>query len=332
VLGAAAIAALITIVPEWVAAGYVQTRSTESSPPVTPVAGQLPLRLAFDPGNTQTAAARTRYFVASLSSRESPHFVVESEGSETMRQDNASIFSRDRGRSSRDVPIVTPPKTSTAAPIISAEAQLHIPLPVRRPIVAHQGETLHKIAPSSDARTLTGSAQNPSFGAFAWLQKIFRSKDAQKINELASGTGSRTAVYDIKGHRVYLPNGEKLEAHSGLGKWLDDVRYVNVRDRGPTPPNVYQLALRESPFHGVQAIRLNPIGSGNMYGRKGILAHPYMLGANGQSNGCVSVQDYSKFLRAFLKGEISRLIVVADLAEVPARAKYAQVDASSAVY
>ena len=61
-----------------------------------------------------------------------------------------------------------------------------------------------------------------------------------------------------------------------------------------------------------------------MYGREGMLAHSYMLGANGQSNGCVSVQDYSKFLQAFLRGDINRLIVVADLAEVPSKAKYAQ--------
>src|SRR6516165_6901291 len=40
-------------------------------------------------------------------------------------------------------------------------------------------------------------------------------------------------------------------------------------------------------FHGVRAIRLSPIDGSRMYGRAGILAHPYMLGANGQSNGCV---------------------------------------------
>ena len=52
-----------------------------------------------------------------------------------------------------------------------------------------------------------------------------------------------------------------------------------------------------------------------MYGRAGMLAHPYMLGPDGQSNGCVSVQDYSRFLEAFLRGEIDRLIVVPKLAD-----------------
>jgi hypothetical protein len=124
---------------------------------------------------------------------------------------------------------------------------------------------------------------------------------------------SRTAVYDIAAHTVYLPNGQRLEAHSGLGERLDDPRSVNVRMRGPTPPNVYELALREEPFHGVMAIRLNPLDDGKMFGRDGMLAHSYMMGPNGQSNGCVSFRDYEKFLQAFLKGEVDRLVVVPEL-------------------
>jgi hypothetical protein len=136
---------------------------------------------------------------------------------------------------------------------------------------------------------------------------------------------SRTAVYDIAAHTVYLPNGDRLEAHSGLGDKLDDPRYVHVRMRGPTPPNVYELALREEPFHGVRAIRLNPVDDGKMFGRDGMLAHTYMLGANGQSNGCVSFRDYRKFLSAFLNGEVDRLVVVANLGSKPshiARPRY----------
>jgi hypothetical protein len=121
---------------------------------------------------------------------------------------------------------------------------------------------------------------------------------------------SRTAVYDISARAVYMPNGEKLEAHSGLYDKLDDPRYVNVKMRGPTPPNVYELTLREQLFHGVRAIRLNPVDEGKMYGRAGMLAHTYMLGPNGDSNGCVSFRDYNKFLQAFLRGEVDRLVVV----------------------
>ena len=123
----------------------------------------------------------------------------------------------------------------------------------------------------------------------------------------------RTAVYDIAAHTVYLPDGNKLEAHSGLGNQQDDPHYVGVKDQGPTPPNVYNLALREQMFHGIPAIRLNPVDEGRMFGRDGILAHPYMMSASGQSNGCVSIKDYPAFLNAFLEGEITRLVVVPHL-------------------
>jgi hypothetical protein len=45
--------------------------------------------------------------------------------------------------------------------------------------------------------------------------------------------------------------------------------------------------------------------------------HTYMLGPNGQSNGCVSFSDYPAFLNAFLSGEVNRLVVVEYLANSP---------------
>ena len=120
-----------------------------------------------------------------------------------------------------------------------------------------------------------------------------------------------TAVYDVAAHTVYMPHGTRLEAHSGLGDRLDDPRHVNERNRGATPPNVYELEPREQPFHGVQALRLKPVGSGDIYGRTGLLAHTYMLGPNGDSNGCVSFKNYNAFLQAFQNGEVKRLVVVA---------------------
>ena len=129
---------------------------------------------------------------------------------------------------------------------------------------------------------------------------------------------ARTAIYDITAQMVYLPNGERLEAHSGLGGFMDDPRYVHKKNRGATPPNTYTLTLRESLFHGVQAIRLTPVSEANMFDRDGILAHSYMLGPNGQSNGCVSFHDYPKFLRAYLRGEIDRIVVVSRLTSPPA--------------
>lgn len=127
-------------------------------------------------------------------------------------------------------------------------------------------------------------------------------------------SAARTAVYDISARVVHMPNGDKLEAHSGLGDKLDDPRFAHVRMQGVTPPHVYDLTEREALFHGVRALRLNPVGgSGAIHGRAGLLAHTYLLGPNGDSNGCVSFRDYDKFLQAFLRGEVRRLVVVAKM-------------------
>ena len=129
-----------------------------------------------------------------------------------------------------------------------------------------------------------------------------------------AGYDRATAVYDISARTVYLPDGTRLEAHSGLGDYLDDPRHVDVRMRGATPPHVYELQPREELFHGVAALRLVPVGGdGSVYGRAGLLAHTYMLGPNGDSNGCVSFKDYDAFLKAFQDGKITRLAVVAKL-------------------
>lgn len=132
---------------------------------------------------------------------------------------------------------------------------------------------------------------------------------------------SHTAIYDIVAHTVYLPDGRRLEAHSGLGRFLDDPRYVTQKTRGPTPPNVYRLTMREQIFHGVRALRLNPEDGHKMFGRDGILAHTYMLGPSGQSFGCVSFKNYPEFLNAFLRGEIDRLVVVPHLENPPSSAR-----------
>jgi hypothetical protein len=125
---------------------------------------------------------------------------------------------------------------------------------------------------------------------------------------------SATAVYDIANATVHMPDGTKLEAHSGVGPARDDPRLAHAKMRGVTPPHVYDLKLRESLFHGVRAIRMNPIGGeAAIFGRTGILAHSYLLGPRGDSHGCVSFKNYDAFLQAFLRGEIKRMVVVARL-------------------
>ena len=123
-----------------------------------------------------------------------------------------------------------------------------------------------------------------------------------------------TAVYDISAHKVYLPDGTTLEAHSGLGDMLDDPSHAAVHNRGVTPPTLYDLQPREALFHGVKALRLIPVdGENATYGRSGLLAHTYMLGPNGDSNGCVSFKDYEAFLDAYESHKVTRLAVVTRL-------------------
>jgi hypothetical protein len=165
------------------------------------------------------------------------------------------------------------------------------------------GRSAPKLASVTPSSPLAGAAK-----------KRLRTADASNPGASAD---SHTAIYDISAHTVYLPNGRRLEAHSGLGSEMDDPRYITSKSRGPTPPNVYDLTLREELFHGVRAIRLNPVDEGKMFGRAGMLAHTYMLGPNGQSNGCVSFNDYPAFLNAFLRGEVDRLVVVDHLGNAP---------------
>ena len=139
--------------------------------------------------------------------------------------------------------------------------------------------------------------------------------DTRSQNPMMGGAppyDRQTAVYDIAAKMVYLPDGTRLEAHSGLGSRMDDPKSSHVRMQGVTPPHIYELKPRETLFHGVPALRLTPIGGEEkIYGRDGLLAHSYMLGPSGQSNGCVSFKDYYAFLDAYKNKGIRRLAVLA---------------------
>ncbi|WP_234682655.1 DUF2778 domain-containing protein [Bradyrhizobium monzae] len=126
----------------------------------------------------------------------------------------------------------------------------------------------------------------------------------------ALGYDSRTAVYDISAKALYLPSGVALEAHSGMGALMDDPQHVDQRMVGATPPATYDLKPREKLFHGVRALRLTPTDGTSALGRVGLLTHTYMLGPRGDSNGCVSIKDYDRFMKAYDNGEFNRLVVV----------------------
>ncbi len=196
------------------------------------------------------------------------------------------------------------------APVARAPAKA-VPLPPARPVLAHQELAR---APVEPPPVQVAAAAPPP--PVAIPEKRLALREAAGREPALSEADSRTAVYDITTSTVHMPNGQKLEAHSGLYDKMDDPRFIRVRMRGPTPPNVYELTEREALFHGVRAIRLNPVDRGKMFGRDGMLAHSYMLGPNGQSNGCVSFKNYDKFLQAFLRGEVDRLVVVSALGDM----------------
>jgi hypothetical protein len=200
-----------------------------------------------------------------------------------------------------------------------------VPLPRSRPLEASLEPAPDAPAPAaeSDNRTVlqkladflparaTMASLSPTDGLFS-----------EKPDLGALGYDNLTAVYDISARAVYLPNGSKLEAHSGMGSLMDDPAHVNERMVGATPPNVYDLKPREHLFHGVQALRMIPVGDSDTLGRSGLLTHSYMLGPNGDSNGCVSIRNYDKFLSAYKNGEIKRLVVVPSLNDAASVARH----------
>lgn len=195
-----------------------------------------------------------------------------------------------------------------------------IPLPRSRPATAdlesRPGSAVAQAndAPRPDDRTLLKKLSDLLPGRITLASLTPDGGLFRQGPDLGSlGYDNLTAVYDISAHAVYLPNGLSLEAHSGIGSLKDDPEHANVPNTGATPPAVYALKPREQLFHGVQALRMIPAEGSSTNGRSGLLAHSYMLGPNGDSNGCVSIRDYDRFLKAFNDGEINRLVVVPSL-------------------
>jgi len=214
------------------------------------------------------------------------------------------------GGQSREEQNVQP---APSAPTVEAA----IPLPRARPVLANLQSVRNDPAPaSSDNRTMFEKLADlvPMRFSLASLTPgdglLGERKDLTAL-----GYDGQTAVYDISAQAVYLPNGTKLEAHSGLGGLMDNPAYVDKRMVGATPPNVYDLKPREKLFHGVAALRMTPVGENEMHGRNGLLVHSYLLGPNGDSNGCVSIKEYDRFLAAYTNGEVKRLVVVPSLRE-----------------
>lgn len=190
------------------------------------------------------------------------------------------------------------------APETAQDMPDSIPLPSFRPQIA-------KIAPAAQPKTGTEAVEKE----VAMLRP--EKPTIPSVAARPSAVGARTAVYEIETATVHMPNGDKLEAHSGLGTMRDNPKYVHVKMKGSTPPSSYKLTMREALFHGVEALRLTPESGVNPHGRNGLLAHTYMLARRGESNGCVVFKEYPKFLAAFKRGDVNRIVVVPRLESKP---------------
>ncbi|MBR1225951.1 MULTISPECIES: DUF2778 domain-containing protein [unclassified Bradyrhizobium] len=229
------------------------------------------------------------------------------------------------------------PKPKEAASQAPTQVALNVPAPApkqaeAKPAAKESGASVRDMAQRAKAAVMSiASNDKPSMVEKLWGKQPSHGGLLSYASADASVTGSlpdtraqnpmlggsppydkQTAVYDISAKMVYLPDGTKLEAHSGLGAKMDDVRYAHVRMQGVTPPHIYDLKPREALFHGVPALRLTPIGGQDkIFNRDGLLAHTYMLGSRGDSNGCVSFKDYYAFLNAYRNQGIRRLAVLA---------------------
>ncbi|MFN3913262.1 DUF2778 domain-containing protein [Hyphomonas sp.] len=188
------------------------------------------------------------------------------------------------------------------------------PLPSTRPQTA--AKALEALAaaeltkPGKPARA-TAAPEEPAATVLAYARPDNPVKPIAPVAPIPNPGTKKVAIYDITNGVVHMPNGTKLEAHSGIGKMRDNPKYTHVKMKGPTPPGTYKLSMREKPFHGVAAIRLTSVDGKHPQGRTGLLAHTYLLRSNpGDSHGCVAFKHYDKFLAAFRRGEITHMVIV----------------------
>jgi hypothetical protein len=211
------------------------------------------------------------------------------------------------------------------APTVTAATSTNgIPLPRSRPTAADQTAQI-----TSQALALAAAPPNRP-AERSLMQKLSDMMTPSRTAMLSTGPNlfgkgpdlsafgydGATAVYDLKARAVYLPNGTVFEAHSGMGALRDDPDHVDVRMQGATPPAVYSLKPREREFHGVAALRMTVADGSDINGRSGLLVHSFMLGPNGDSNGCISVKDYDRFLKAYNDGQFTHIAVVPSLKAV----------------
>lgn len=183
----------------------------------------------------------------------------------------------------------------------STERALTIDKPAeRKPLPSAGPEKKNELAVAKPERSLFGGFFSRKNNPAAW-----------------PGSSTRVAIYDVSNATVYLPDGTRLRAHSGIGHMRDNPRYEHVKMNGPTPAGIYRLSMREKRFYGVEAIRMTSIDGRDPKNRTGLLTHTNLLRGRIGSHGCVAFQNYEPFLKAFKRGEINMLVVVPELPSSP---------------
>ena len=130
----------------------------------------------------------------------------------------------------KEVPLPTPRPDFASVPRSSASRRLAAAMPEAPAQVA-------SVAPGAPVAPAAAPAQGGSF-----FDKMFGAITrpgtalgyaAVEPGELGRPAIDRyTAVYDISAHTVTLPDGRRLEAHSGLGEYVDNPAGVALRMRG----------------------------------------------------------------------------------------------------
>ncbi|MCJ8518390.1 hypothetical protein ABID21_001297 [Pseudorhizobium tarimense] len=201
-------------------------------------------------------------------------------------------------------------RTAEVAALMDDTLPMEGPLPTSRPQTAAkalEAMAVAKLAKPEAEQEVEESAAT----VLAYARPDNPVKSLPKASPIPDLGTKKIAIYDITNGVVHMPNGTKLEAHSGIGKMRDNPKYTHVKMKGPTPPGTYKLSMREKPFHGVAAIRLTSVDGTHPQGRTGLLAHTYLLRSRpGDSHGCVAFKNYDKFLAAFRRGEITHMVIV----------------------
>ena len=203
-------------------------------------------------------------------------------------------------------------RTTELAALMDDTLPIPGPLPTSRPETAAKAlEALAAAKLAKPGRAPAEDAGEPASTVLAYAKPENPMKSLPKVTPIPDPGTKKVAIYDITNGVVHMPNGTKLEAHSGIGKMRDNPKFTHVKMKGPTPPGTYKLSMREKPFHGVAAIRLTSVDGKHPQNRTGLLAHTYLLrSAPGDSHGCVAFKHYDKFLAAFRRGEITHMVIV----------------------